>query len=112
MKALISLLSFLVALLLSGCLTTSYLTEQHIKTTIETHEENTFSTIKLFTLFQGKPKVGNGNLELTGYKWQDKKGLVISIEKKTISKSALRGLLVAESIFHYIELRAPLKIIC
>lgn len=75
------ILFILSTFLLSGCLKSRYLTEQYIKTQIEQHEENQFSSIKTYTIYKGVSNDGKSYLELTGYKYKNTKGLVIGADK-------------------------------
>ncbi len=74
-------LSLFIVTLLAGCRTPRYITEQFIKTEIEQHNPGQFSSIKLYSIFQGKTYGGHTYLELTGYKYNNTKGLVIGADR-------------------------------
>ena len=84
-------LRFLFLLLLCSffcsCRHTRYLTEQYIKSNIETHTENDFSRLETYSIFQKHLHNQSGSfkgfayIELTGYKHSGKSGIIIGAEK-------------------------------
>lgn len=70
-----------VAMLINGCNTTRYITEQHIKNHIQEHTPGQFSNIRTYTIFKGTTSTENHYLELTGYKHKSVKGLVIGTDR-------------------------------
>ncbi len=82
---------------------TRYMTEKFIKTNIEVHKEKGFSSIKTFSIYQSNPSY-NFYLEFTGYKYKNKKGLVIGADKYYLARQKFIG---DKSVFAevtYIEL--------
>lgn len=75
------LINAFTVVLLTGCMQTRYITQQYIKTYVEDHKENQFSTIRTLSIFQGISIENNGYLELTGYKYNNVKKLVIGADK-------------------------------
>lgn len=76
--------TFTIAVLtifLTGCMKSRYITERYIKTNIEKHDEGEFSTLKTYTIFKGTVAGGGRYLELTGYKYNNKKELVIGADR-------------------------------
>lgn len=78
MKTLI--LSLSVMIIFTKCSHTRFITEQFIKTEIETHKTNEFSSIRLYSVYKKKLK-DVSFIELCGYKYNGNKGLVIAADK-------------------------------
>lgn len=91
MKSLVLLSTILLVFLLTGCMQTRYITQQYIKTNIEKHEEGKFSTIKTYTIFKGTSMGGGTYLELTGYKYNNSKALVIGTDKYYLARQKFKG---------------------
>lgn len=66
--------------LLTGCMQTRYITEQHIKNNVEQHNKNEFSTIRTYTIYKGRSYGSSEYIELTGYKYRKNKALVIGAD--------------------------------
>ena len=81
MKRTILFASMIGTLLLSGCMQTRYITERYIKNNVENHNEGNFSTIRTYSIFADVTTDKTGRLELTGYKYGSKKGLIIGADK-------------------------------
>jgi hypothetical protein len=96
--------SFLTVILLTGCMKSRYITEKYIKTNIETHIEGEFSNVSTYTIFQGIVNGGGAYLELTGYKYKDKKALVIGADRYYVARDKLNGYQTAIAEITYIEL--------
>jgi hypothetical protein len=62
-------------------LETRYLTEQYIKTQIQKHEEGKFTNIKTYSVYKGTSLNKSSYLELTGYKYENAKALIIGADK-------------------------------
>lgn len=88
-------------LLFSSCRQTRYLTEQHIKSTIQGHTENEFSRLETYSILQKRLRNQSGSfkgfayLELTGYKHSGKTGMVIGAEKYHFKGNRLLRLITA-----------------
>jgi len=66
----------------SSCLQTRYVTEQYIKTNKQNHIPGDFSEIKLYSIYQGFTKSSpRSYIELTGYKYENEKKLVIATDR-------------------------------
>lgn len=83
--------SLVLIFLLTGCRQTHYLSERYIKNNIENHAVDEFSTIKLFSIYQGFSKERNAYIELTAYKYKGNKGLVIGTESYYKSNVTKKG---------------------
>tara|TARA_B100000795_G_C22577301_1_gene352413 strand:- start:70 stop:657 length:588 start_codon:yes stop_codon:yes gene_type:complete len=93
-----------LTILLIGCSITPRLgTEGYIKRNIEKHLINEFSEIQIFTIGQsvvvGVEGKGGGYMELVGYKYNNKEGLVISSDKRGIEKKS--GVITSKGITKY-----------
>ena len=104
MKKSILLFSIVVIFLLTGCMQTRFITEKYIKTNIEIHNEGDFSTIKTYSIFKGISYGGSGYIELTGYKYGNKKALVIGADKYYLARPNYKGDLSKVAVITYIEL--------
>ncbi len=69
---------------------TRYLTEQFIKTKIEEHKGREFSSIRTYSIYQSSSSF-KFYLEFTGYKYKEKKGLVIGADKYYLDRQKFRG---------------------
>jgi hypothetical protein len=94
----------LLTILLSGCMQTRYITEKQIKTKIENHKENQFSTIRTFTVFKGTSYGGGSYLELTGYKYGNNKALIIGADKYYMARKKFQSDNTVIADITYIEL--------
>jgi len=97
-----------LTLLFSGCMHTRYITERYIKTNVETHIEGKFSSIRTYSIFADITTDKSGRLELTGYKYGTKKGLIIGADKNYILREKKQGeqpIIATEVTF--IELSLP-----
>jgi hypothetical protein len=106
MKKLFLVSSLILTFFLSGCMQTRYITEQYIKTKIETHKEGEFSTIKTYSVFQGTALDGKSYLELTGYKYNTTKALVLGADKYYLARQKFKGDQTVDAEITYIELTA------
>lgn len=70
-----------------SCLPTRYITEKYIKTEIENHKPNEFSSIRLYSILKVNVNNGVDYIELTGYKSEVNKGLVIGAAKNVYFKN-------------------------
>ncbi len=104
MKRTILLSTVLLALMLSSCMQTRYITEKYIKTKIENHNEGEFSTIKTYTIFKGTSSGGGAYLELTGYKYANSKALVLGADKYYMARQKFKGDQTIIADITYIEL--------
>lgn len=94
----------ITALLLSGCMQSRYITEKFIKTKIENHKVGEFSSIKTYTIFKGASYGGSAYLELTGYKYENKKALIIGVDKYYMARQKFKGDQTLIADITYIEL--------
>lgn len=103
MRKILTITAFLT-ILFSSCMRTRYTTEKQIKNNIENHKENEFSTIRTITLFKGTAYGGGSYLELTGYKYDNKKALIIGADKYYMARKKFKedNTVIAE--ITYIEL--------
>ncbi len=94
-----------ILLLLSGCIPmeTRYLTEKYIKTRIESHTTGEFSTIKLYSVYQSSPAYSS-YIEFTGYKYGEKRGLIIGADKYYLDREKFKGDNTIFADVSYIEL--------
>ncbi len=108
MKKNFTLLSFLsLTLLFSGCMRTRYITEKYIKNNIEQHVEGKHSNIRTYSIFRGASYGGGSYLELTGYKYDSKKGLVIGADKYYQARQKFKGDQTVVAEYTYITLTLP-----
>lgn len=91
-------------MLLSGCIQSRYMTEKYIKSNIEQHTEGDFSSIKTYSIFKGKTYGGVAYLELTGYKYNSSKGLIIGADRYYLERQKFRGDKTVIAEITYIEL--------
>lgn len=92
MKKLFFLFFVTLIIIFSSCMQTRYVTEKYIKKNIEIHNPGKFSSIKLYSIYKGfTDKSQNSYLELTGYKYEDKKELVIAADKYFKARSKYLG---------------------
>lgn len=97
---------FLLAMMLwTGCMQTRYITEQYIKTKIETHTPGTTSSIRTYSIFKSTASSSTSHyLELTGFKYNGTKGLVIGADRYYDQRAKLTGLPLATAEITYIVL--------
>lgn len=93
-----------LTLFLTGCMNTRYITERYIKTNIEKHSEGDFSTIKTYSIFKGVSYGGGAYLELTGYKYNNKKELVIGADRYYMARKKFPGDQTTIAEITYIDL--------
>jgi hypothetical protein len=103
MRKILTITAFLT-ILLSSCMQTRYITEKQIKNSIENHKENEFSTIRTYTVFKGSANGGGSYLELTGYKYDNKKALIIGADKYYMARKKFQGDNTVIADITYIEL--------
>src|SRR5690606_2072376 len=96
----------LAAVSFSSCMQTRYLTEKYIKTNIEQHKVNEFSSIRTYTIFKGATVGGSTYLELTGYKYASKKALVIGTDDYYAARKKFKEDQTMVANIAYIELNA------
>jgi hypothetical protein len=63
---------------ISSCTSVRYDTERYIKNNIEIHKTGEYSSIKIISLYNQTSMKDGSRLEMTGYKYNNQKGLVIS----------------------------------
>lgn len=79
-----------IAIILTGCMQTRYITERYIKNDIEVHTPGTTSGIRTYSIYKSmQSSSSNRYVELTGYKFNDQKGLVIGADRyyRTVGRS-------------------------
>ena len=87
MKSLI--LSLFTIIIFVKCSHTRLVTEQFIKNEIEKHENKSFSSIKIYSLY--KKKLSDVNfIELSCYKYNNEKKFVITVDKLSALKKAFK----------------------
>ncbi|WP_031528812.1 hypothetical protein [Dyadobacter crusticola] len=99
----------LISIFLSqiSCKSSRYITEQYIKNNIEDHQPENTSSIRTYSIFKGNTANTGRYLELTGYKFNFKKGLVIGADRSYITRkiSSRAGTITeAETYIDYIQL--------
>lgn len=90
--------------LLASCATTSRLTEQVIKTEVEKHQVGFPSTIRTFALYTGTANDGTSAVEITGFKYDGKKGMVIAAEDRFSRRMRSTGEILPSHKVHYVIL--------
>jgi len=70
----IGLMIFIVA----SCASVRYDTERYIKNNIESHQTGDFTSVRMMTLYNQANNKDGTHLEMTAFKYKDKKGLLIS----------------------------------
>lgn len=98
------ILILLSTLFFSSCLQTRYITEQYIKTKVENHIEGEISSIKAYSIYKGASTNGKSYMEMTGYKYKDKKGLVIGADKYYLARPKYQGERFIIPEIKYVEL--------
>jgi hypothetical protein len=82
-----------------------YITEQYIKTNIEEHVPKSLSTIRTYSIYKSmQTTTTNRYIELTGYKYQGRKGLVIGADRYYRTAARATGLPVDVAAVTYVEL--------
>jgi hypothetical protein len=104
MKKAILLSSLVMVIVLTGCMQTRYMTEKYIKTKIENHKENEFSSINTYTIFKGTSYSGGAYFEMTGYKYASSKALVLGADKYYMARQKFKGDQTILADITYIEL--------
>lgn len=69
-----------------SCKSSRYITEQYIKNNIEDHQPGNTSNIRTYSIFKGNTANTGRYLELTGYKYNSRKGLVIGADRSYITR--------------------------
>ncbi|MBN2890352.1 MAG: hypothetical protein JXL97_00660 [Bacteroidales bacterium] len=103
MKKILTITAVLV-IMISSCMQTRYITEKQIKNNIENHKVNEFSTIRTYSVFKGTSSGGSSYLELTGYKYGNKKALIIAADKYYMARKKFQGDNTVIAEITYIEL--------
>jgi len=98
------LLILTTCLYATSCMQTRYITEQHIKTKIENHNPGNFSSIRTYSIFKGRTYQSAAYLELTGYKYNNSKGLVIGADKYYLARQKFQGDKTIIAAISYVEL--------
>jgi hypothetical protein len=94
-----------VLLFCSSCMHTRSITEQYIKTNIEKHTPLTTSSIRTYSIYRSSVSAATTTyLELTGYKFDGTKGLVIGADRYYRSRAKLTGLPVEGMEVTYLQL--------
>jgi hypothetical protein len=91
MKRTLSVTALLCALLSLSCTQTRYITERHIKTEIEKHVEGETSTIRTYSIYKGNSLDGAVYLEMTGYRYKDKKALLIGADRYYLARPKFKN---------------------
>jgi len=82
-----------------------YITEQYIKTSIEEHAPESLSTIRTYTIYRGIQTTATSRyVELTGYKYKGRKGLVIGADRYYRTTARMTGYPVDVAAITYVEL--------
>lgn len=76
---------------ISSCSQSRYITERHIKTNIEKHEIGKQSNIRTYSIFKGNTIGMARYVELTGYKFNSDKGLVVGADRSYIARAKYKG---------------------
>ena len=76
---------------ISSCSQSRYITERHIKTNIEKHEVGKQSNIRTYSIFKGNTVGMARYVELTGYKQNSEKGLIIGADRDYITRVRYKG---------------------
>jgi hypothetical protein len=103
MKRVKILIFILIVFLISGCMRTRYITERYIKTKIENHTSNQFSSIRTYSIYKSEPGAPT-YLELTGYKYKGNKALVIGADRYFNARKIFPGDLTKKVDIYYLEL--------
>ncbi len=91
MKNLILLAAILATTLLTGCMQSRYITERYIKNNIEEHIEGKNSKISTYTILQKMLNTNRSYIEFTGYKYNEKKGLIIGADAYYLLRQKTSG---------------------
>ncbi|MBK7095353.1 MAG: hypothetical protein IPH57_10025 [Saprospiraceae bacterium] len=103
MKTIIKVSFAVILMMLTGCMQTRYITEKYIKTKIEKHVPNSFSTIRTYSIYKGY--LGNSSyIELTGYKYDGNKALVIGADKYYLARQKFQGDMTRFAEISYLQL--------
>ncbi|WP_159468309.1 hypothetical protein [Dyadobacter sp. 3J3] len=84
-------ISVYAILSISGCRQARYITERHIKTDIEKHEVGKQSNIRTYSIFKGNTIGMSRYIELTGYKLNGEKGLIVGADRNYITRVKYKG---------------------
>ena len=96
MKTTISNKSWIIiaCFLFIGCKNTRYLTEVYIKNHIEQHVPGEQSTIKTYSIYQGRSianKKSSAYIEFTGCKYEGRRSLIVGADQYYILRNTMRG---------------------
>lgn len=99
----------LVSIILSqiSCKSSRYITEQYIKNNIEDHQPENTSSIRTYSIFKGNTVNAARYLELTGFKYNSRKGLVIGADRSYVTRrtpSRAGTITETETYIDYIQL--------
>lgn len=97
-------LTFLITSILFGCNETRYITERHIKNHIERHDAGQYSNLRTYVIYRGLAENNAHYLEFAGYKYNNKKALVIGIDRVIIDRKKLKQDSTITLAYEYIEL--------
>jgi hypothetical protein len=96
MRKLLFLPIVLFIMLVSSCTQTRSLTEQYIKTEVEQHEPRARSSIRTYSIYKSPvSSTTTKYVELTGYKYNGVKGMVLGADRYTRYRAKLTGMPVA-----------------
>lgn len=94
-----------VVLFATGCIQTRSLTEEFIKTKVEDHVPGTNSTIRTYAIYQSPAGSSTEDyIELTGYKYNGVKGMVVGADRYYRYRAKLTGLPVEGADVSYVLL--------
>jgi len=79
-------LILLIPFILSSCIQMRSITEQQIKTNVESHIPNEFSSIRTYSIFKGSSIDKSAYIELTGFKYRGQTGLMIGADKYYLAR--------------------------
>lgn len=88
-----------------GCSQTRSLTEEYIKTKVESHEPETHGSIRTYTIFKSMAGTSSPRyIELTGYKYNGVKGMVIGADRYFKLREKTFGLTTVGTEVMYVQL--------
>lgn len=96
---------FVMGLILCwGCTGPRYVTEKYIKTRVEPHITNAYSSVKLLHLYTGKCIGTESYLELTGYKKDSTKYLIVAADRYFMARKKIKSSPVGVGEVTFIQL--------
>lgn len=105
MKTNLLLPCVLIAALGTSCMQTRNITEEYIKNNIEDHNPRSTSSIRTYSIYKSQTTTSTTRyLELTGYKYNGQKGLVIGADLYGRSGAPLTGLPIEQVRITYVVL--------